>query len=363
MKNFKKLLISLLSLSLLSCGTTNNDLVNNIQEQSYEELEALSVPKAGVDRLLCVSLPTGGDSEIIKVQDMKTKELISLPVPGTVQGMSPDIEKNLIYVSSKNSDGTYYSLYKLDIKGRKVERILSFSQLGLKPADFIVDSDNVLVTGKRSGVGTFYGNDLVKNEWYSIASNINSGKLEYGFKQDIFHVISFDEKYVTRTIVNVKTKQIVARKTITHDIPFGNNVFIPSPHGSYVYVLHQLNDSFIPYAFNLKRGTFQKFDPVKTDGGLLYGAAVSKDGKQLFANVNREIFHYKLEGDQLITLPKVSLNIPESRNMAMSSDNKTLYVTHETGSSLSIVKFSNDLTKYEILPMNIGGNSSEIFIF
>lgn len=365
MFTLKKFLISLISASLLSCSTiTSNDNQITSEDASYEDLEALSTTKVGgVDSLLCVSLPTGGDSEIVKIQDLKTKELISLPVPGTVQGMSPDIEKNIIYVSSKNADGTYYSLYKLDIKSRKVDRILSFSQLGLKPADFIVDDNNVLVTGKRSGVGTFYGNDLIKNEWYSIASNINSGKLEYGFKQDVFHVISFDEKYVTRTIVNVKTKQIVARKTITHDIPFGNNVFIPSPHGSYVYVLHQLNNSFIPYAFNLKQGTFQKFDPVQTDGGLLYGATVSKDGKQLFANVNREIFHYKLEGEKLITLPKIALPTPESRNMAMSSDNKTLYVTHESGTNLSIVKFSNDLNKYEVIPMNIGGNSSEIFIF
>ena len=75
MSTLKKFLISLISVSLLSCSNiTNNDTQIISEESSYEDLEALSTQKAGVDRLLCVSLPTGGDSEIVKVQDLKTKE-------------------------------------------------------------------------------------------------------------------------------------------------------------------------------------------------------------------------------------------------------------------------------------------------
>lgn len=362
MKKFK-LLLSLFSVvTLISCSETSN--LTQLENIEYdEELLAQSITKAGVNKFLCVSLPTGGDSEIIKIQDIKTKELTSLPVPGSAQQMSSNLEQNTIYVNSKSSDGANYSLYKLDIKAKQVSRILSFSQLGIKPHDFAVDNNNVYVSGKRSGVGALYGNDLIKNEWYSIASNISSGKIEYGFKPDTFHIVAFDDKYVTRTIVDVKLKQILARKTIAHDIPFGNNVFIPSPHGSYVYVLHQLNDSFVPYTFNLKQGTFKKFDTVNTNGGLLYSAIVSNDGKQLFTNVNREIYHYKLESDKLIELPKVTLNIPESRNMVMAADNRTLYVTHETGTNLSVVKFSQDLTKYDVNTTYIGGSSNQIYLF
>lgn len=364
---------SLLSLSLIlfsACSSNletvqpaaNIESIDNIDEQAF--IASKFPGKPTQSKFLCVTLSTGGDSEIIKVQNLQTKELTSLPVPGTVEGMAEDLENNIIYVNAKT--GTlkgYYSLFKLDIKSKQISRILSFSQLGIKPTHFTVDKTNVYVTGTRSGVGTFYGNDILKNEWFAVANNISPGKIEIGFKENTFHVISYDDNYVTRTIVDVKTKQILARKTIKHDIPFGNNVFIPSPHGSYVYVLHQLKDSFIPYAFNVKQGTFNKFPEVQTNGGLLYSAIVSNDGKHLLTNVNREIYHYRLEGDKLVALPKINLTIPESRNMGMAADNKTLYVTHETGDKISVVTFSPTLTEFTLSQQYIGGSSNQVFLF
>ncbi|MBC7476048.1 MAG: hypothetical protein H7263_17330 [Candidatus Sericytochromatia bacterium] len=366
--DFKKTLFCFLVTIITACSSneispSTSNLNNNISNQEIESSSIKS--KYGKSRYLCVSLPTGGNSEIIKVQNLETKELTSLPVPGAVQGMSENLDNNIIYVNAKSpDDNNSYSLFKLDLKARQISRILSFSQLGLKPTDFTVDHDKVYVTGKRGGVGTFYGNDLIKNEWFAVANNISPGKIELGFKENTFHVISYDDSYLTRTIVDVTLKQITDRQTIPHSIPFGNNFFIPSPHGSFVYVLHQLKDSFIPYAFNVKQHTVKQFPEVKTNGGILYSAIVSNDGKHLFTNVDSEIYPYQLvDGDKLIALPKITLPTPESRNMAMEADNTTLIVTHDTGTNLSIVSFSSDYSSYTVNPMYIGGSSNQIYLF
>lgn len=353
-KTFSLLLVSFLA---FSCASNVNN-IDNLDNLENQEISALAT-KQGANSFMCVSMPTGGDSEIVKVFNLQTKELTSLPVPGSVQDMAFD--ENIIYVSSKSAE--YYSLFKIDTKTKQISRILLFSQLGIKPSDFLVDKTNVYVSGKRSGAGVFYVNDLIKNEWKAIANNISAGKITFGFDQDSYHVISFDDTYVSKTVVNIKTNQITSRKNIEHKIPFGNNVFVAAPHGNYVYILHQLQDSFIPYAINVKQGSVTKFDPIKTDGGLLYSAIVSNDGKHLLANVNREIYHYKLEGDKLTALPKITLETPESRNMAMLSDNLTLYVTHDTGANMTSLKFSPDLKKYTVSPVYLGGSSNQIFVF
>jgi len=324
--------------------------VNNVGQQSRE------------NKYLCVSLNTGG-GEIVKVLNLQTKEMISLPIPGFVRGMSAATEENIIYVNAASSDENYYSLYRLNLNTKKVERILSFSQLGIKPSYFMVEKNNVYVTGKRGNAGVFYGNDLDTNQWFAVANNVSPGKIEPGFTENSSHIVSFDDDYVTRTIVDIPKKQITGRKTIKHSVPFGNNVFIPSPHGSFVYVLHQLKDSFIPYAFNLRQGTENKFEEIQTKGGLLYSALVSNNGKHLFTNVNSEIYHYLLDGDKLISLPKVLLKIPESRNMAMTNDNLTLYVTHDSGANLSVVRFAPDYKTYTLNTYHIGGSSNEIYLF
>ncbi|GIW23528.1 MAG: hypothetical protein KatS3mg068_2535 [Candidatus Sericytochromatia bacterium] len=275
--------------------------------------------------------------------------------------MSADIDNNIVYVNTKAENN--YSLFKLDLNQKAVSRILSFSQLGINPTYFLVEKNKVYVTGKRGNSGTFYLNDLEKNQWVSIANNISEGRIEPGFTNDTYHIVSFDDNYVTRTIVDVKLKSIKERKTIKHDIPFGNNIFVPSPHGLFVYVLHQLNNNFVPYVFNLKQSTYTKFEPVVTENGLLYSAAVSNNGKNLFANVNREIFHYQLQGDKLIQLPKIKLKIPESRNIAVSSDNLTLYVTHDVGSAISVVKFNSNYTDYTVNNINVGLPSNQVYIF
>ena len=366
MKFLKNTSLFLALLVSVSCNTVSQN--NLIDDQITETAEFSNTKIIQQSKFLCVTLPTGGDSEIIKVQNLVTKELTSLPVPGAVQDMAEDLDNNIIYINAKtgtekDDKAAYYSLFKLDLKTKQISRILSFSQLGMKPTDFIVDDNKVFVTGKRSGVGAFYGNDLIKNEWFAVANNVSPGRIEVGLKENTFHIVSYDDQYVTRTIVDVKTKQILARKTIKHDIPFGNNVFISSPHGSYVYVLHQLKDSFIPYAFNLKQGTFTKFAEVQTNGGLLYSAIVSNDGRHLLTNINREIYHYKLEGDKLTPLPKITLTIPESRNMAMAANNTTLYVTHETGDKLSMVNFSASLNEFTLSQTYIGGVSNQVYLF
>lgn len=364
MKFIKSSLLVLSVIFVSACNNSTNEIIQANNLLSEEDIVISNISKAGQSKFLCVTLPTGGESEIIKVQNLQTKELTSLPVPGTVEGMAQDLDNNIIYVNAKTgTERGFYSLFKLDLKAKQISRILSFSQLGIRPTDFIVDKTNVFVTGKKGGIGTFYGNDLIKNEWFAVANNISPGKIEFGFNENTFHVVSYDDEAVTRTIVDVKAKQIIARKTIKHNIPFGNNVFIPSPHGLYVYVIHQLKDSFIPFAFNIKQGTFTQFPEVQTNGGLLYSAIVSNDGKHLLTNVNREIYHYRLEGEKLIPLPKIVLTTPESRNMAMAADNKTLYVTHETGDKVSVVKFSANLTDYTTTQMFIGGSSNQVFLF
>ncbi len=376
MKFLKNSVLLLSLVAVVSCSSVSqNNLadINTIDNNDDLVLTNSQKPKiATKSKFLCVTLPTGGESEIIKVQNLQTKELTSLPVPGSVQGMTENLENNIIYINAKTGTEkkdvstdkqAYYSLFKLDLKAKQISRILSFSQLGIRPTDFIVDNNNVFVSGKRGGVGSFYGNDLLKNEWFAVGNNISPGKIEFGFTENTFNIVSYDDEFVTRNTVDVKTKQITGRKTIKHDIPFGNNVFIPSPHGLYAYVIHQLKDSFIPYVFNLKQGTFAKFPEVKTNGGLLYSAIVSNDGKHLLTNVNREIYHYRLDGDQLISLPKITLTVPESRNMAMAADNKTLYITHETGDKLSIITFSAGLDNFTLSQMFIGGISNQVYLF
>lgn len=358
----KKLLSTFLVVTTLFFSACSNQtfLTSEDTNDSIGTSEISSV-ESKTDNYLCVSSPTGGDSEVIKIVNLKTKELTSLPVPGSVQDMSAQVENNAIYVSSKSAE--YYSLYKIDTKTKQVSRILLFSQLGLKPFDFVVDNTNVFVSGKRSGVGTFYVNDMIKNEWKAIANNISPGKITFGFDKDSYHVISFDDTYVTKSVINTATNQITARKSIEHKIPFGNNVFVPAPHGNYVYILHQLQDSFVPYVINVKQGTITSSAPVKTNGGLLYSAIVSNNGKHLLANVNKEIYHYSLNGDQFTALPKITLETPESRNMAMLGDNLTLYVTHDTGSNMTVVKFSADLKTYTTSPYYIGGTTNQVFVF
>jgi len=333
---------SIIPFLLFSC--TKNNISNTLLDNSSLEANSI-IENSNRDNLLCVSLKNGS-SEIVRVINLKNNQQVSLPVTGTVIGMSADIENNIVYVNTIATDN--YSLFKLDLNDKSVSRILSFSQLGIKPSYFLVEKNKVYVTGKRGNSGTFYLNDLEKNQWVSIANNISEGRIEPGFTNDTYHVVSFDDDYVTRTIVDVKLKSIKDRKTIKHDIPFGNNIFVPSPHGLFVYVLHQLNNSFVPYVFNIKQSTYTKFDPVSTESGLLYSAAVSNNGRNLFTNVNREIFHYQLQGDKLIQFPKIKLNNPESRNIAVSSDNLTLYITHEVGKTVSVIRFNSNYTDYTI---------------
>lgn len=355
---FKRFICTtIVPLLLFSCAKSNTVLLESIPD----EVEVNSIEKKGKrDSLLCVSLKNGS-SEIIRTVNFKTNQQVSLPVTGTVVGMSADIDNNIVYASTKAADN--YSLFKLDLNQKTVSRILSFSQLGIKPTYFVVENNKVYVTGKRGSTGAFYLNDLEKNQWEAIANNISEGRIEPGFTNDTYHIVSFDDNYVTRTIADVKLKSIKDRKTIKHDIPFGNNIFVPSPHGSFVYVLHQLNNSFIPYVFNVKQGTFTKFGSVNTENGLLYSASVSGNGKNLFTNVNSEIFHYQLQGDKLIQFPKIKLKAAESRNIAVSFDNLTLYVTHEVGNTVSIVKFNSNYTEYTVNSINVGLSSNQIYIF
>jgi hypothetical protein len=355
---FKKFTyIAIFSLLVFSCTNNNIILDNNLSDN----LEINSIQQKNTrDNLLCVSLKNGS-SEIIKTIDLRTNQQVSLPVTGTVVGMSADVENNIVYASTKSIDN--YSLFKLDLNKKTVSRILSFSQLGIRPTYFVVEKNKVYVTGKKGNSGTFYLNDLEKNQWEVIANNISEGRIEPGFTNDTYHIISFDDNYVTRTIVDVKLKLIKSRKTIKHDIPFGNNIFVPSPHGLFVYVLHQLNNSFIPYVFNVKQGTYTKFEPVSTEKGLLYSAAVSPNGRELFTNVNSEIFHYQLQGDKLVQFPKIKLNNLESRNIAVSFDNLTLYVTHEIGNTISVIRFNSNYTDYTVNSINVGLPSNQIYIF
>ena len=49
--------------------------------------------------------------------------------------------------------------------------------------------------------------------------------------------------------------------------------------------------------------------------------------------------------------------------MAMLADNLTLYVTHDTGSEMSMIKFAPDLKKYTETPVYVGGSTNQIYIF
>src|SRR5688572_30819816 len=138
MKLLKKfILLGLIGASLIGCNKSSTNFISpesTLTNSFDESYEANAIQQKGnPNKYLCVTLPTGGDSEIVKVLNLQTKELISLPVPGAVQGMASDLANNIIYVNAKSAEGNAYSLYKLDIKAKQISRILSFSQLGIKP--------------------------------------------------------------------------------------------------------------------------------------------------------------------------------------------------------------------------------------
>jgi sugar lactone lactonase YvrE len=322
--------------------------------------QAQRTPLAVGERFLCAIEP-GDKTAALKVKDLVSGSVRSVFVPGRILSIDGVPTARKLYISSQQ--GTQqpdYSLYEVNVETLAIRRIASFSQAGLRPTDFVVDGDMVHAVGTRQNQGVLLSYNLKGGGWQNVVYGIQPGSLEWGRDNRTLQAIAFDDENITRTHVDLAAKRITGVQTYAHGVPFGNNIGVAAPRGDFYYTLHQLQGQVEIFAFDISNGATNRL--VSTDQilGVLYSSAISRDGRFLYATVDDKVHRYELIGTQLRRLPPIVLRHPEARFLALSPDNRTLYVSHEGTTQVSQIQLSNATPTVAEVPMP--GISNELFI-
>lgn len=333
-----------------------------VQAQKQQP-QALQASVQLQDRYLCVIEPRNEEQSIIKVMDLNSRLVRTVSLPGRVMSLDGNQAANHLYLSVRSgAENPRYTLYELDVSTLNLSRPVSFSQAGLTPIDFKVKADQLYLSASRQGKGVLVNYPLSTGGWKYLSTNLEAGQLEWSQRPDLIYNLVFGDDEITRTSINVKTQQIVARQTFSHGIPFGNNLGLVAPKGEFFYAFHQLQGQIYLYAFDIESNAVARQIAVEQAVGILYSSVISQDGRFLYATIDNRIERFELQGTSLRKLEPIPLPYKEARHLTLSQDQRTLYVSHEQEGVLSRVKLFPDQT-YQVDKLAFPGQNKELIVF
>lgn len=358
----KTLRLALLGLSSLMLLVSCQNAPNPITAASLRAQQALN--RNQQDRFLCVVEPNGDQASTVKVMNLSNQQIRAVYLPGLVQAMDADRARNKLYLSVRGAGAKpSFDLFELDVANLTLNRPLSFSQVSMIPADFKVRDQQVFVNGRREGRGMMMANSLAQGGWSNIAMDFLPGNLEWSVQPNYLQAVQFDEENLVRTTIDIAAKRIVRTQTFPHGVPFGNNIGMVAPDGEFFYALHQLQGLVEIYAFDITRQVMTKDVTTEQAVGILYSSAISKDGRFLYATIDNRLERYELLGTSMKRLNPITLNHKEARNLTLSDDQRTLYVTHDGRTSVSRIRLAADNVNYTLDEIAFPGQNNEIFVF
>jgi len=316
------------------------------------------------DRFLCVIEPRGDESSTVKVMNLQNRVIRQVYLPGRVLSLDGDSQRGRLYLSVRSgSQQARFDLYELDVSTLALTRPASFSQAGIQPFDFKTRDQTIFVSGLQQGRGTLTGHSLTQGGWTNLARDFQAGTLEWSRQPEHIQSIHFDEERITRTTIDTRQRRIVSTQTFEHGVPFGNNMGLPAPDGDFFYALHQLQGLVAIYAFDINAGTVNREINTETAVGILFSSVISTNGRFLYATIDNRIERYELVGTSLRRLPAISLNAKEARYISLSSDQRTLYVTHDGQESVSRIRLAPDQVNYQVDEIAFPGHNTRVISF
>lgn len=340
---------------LIGCAPQTPQLPASVQAQAAN-------PSRQVDNYLCAIEPNGSQASTVKVMNLQTRQVRAVYLPGLLQSMDADQARGKLYLSVR-SPGNTYDLFELDIATLTLNRPASFTQASIVPVDFKVQNGKIFVAGNRDNRGIMLGHPLQQGGWENLAYDFLPGRLEWSNQPNLVQSVFFDEDKLVRSTIDVGAKRVVKVQTFPHGIPFGNNLGMASTDGEYFYALHQLQCLVEIYAFDISHQIMAKDITTEQAIGILFSSAISKDGRFLYATIDNRLERYQLEGTTMKHLPPIALNFKEARYLTLSSDQHTLYVSHDGNTSVSRIRIGADNLTYTVDELAMPGQNNELIVF
>lgn len=304
---------------LTACQTTTgmvpqtNPVPTVIQAQSQKPIPALT------DRYLCTVEHRPGNG-IVKIMDLTNRSVRSVFIPGAINRMAGSQLTQKLYVTAYQTENkSSQSLYEVDIVKGTVSRTLGFSQIGLQPADIMIGNDKLYATGIKQNQGAIFSYDLNTKGWQPLVYDIKPGVMQWGESANVLQVLHFNKAQVTRTTIEVSSRKVSANS----------------------YSFSHLNEQDIKF----------------------YGGTITRVGNLLFASVNNRIERYELNGLQFSRLNPIELKYAEVRYIALSRNDRTLYVSHEKQNRVSLVRMNADGLTYTLDEIAFPGENNELVVF
>lgn len=348
--------------SLLVACQNSADFVSPTPTQKNTAFTAQK--KALPDRYLCTVESKGNENATIKMMDLQSHQVRAVFVPGRVSGFYGSRENQRLYISSsQGTQSPQHALYEADVNQGTIRRILSFSQAGITPTDFVVDEDRIYVAGQQNNKGVLFGYSLKQSGWQPVVYDIQPGSLEWGTNHQALQVLNFGEEDLTRTTIDIPNRKVLSVFTFNHGVPFGNNVGVSTDDGMFYYAVHQLKENMQVFAYNTQTGAQSTLLNPERQKGILYSSVITKNGRYLYASVNDKIERYELKGTQVQRLPSIDLKFAEARYLALSNSDQVLYVSHDKSNRVSRISFHPDQVTYDLSEVAFPGENNELVVF
>lgn len=304
---------------LTACQTTTgmvpqtNTVPGTIQAQSQKPTPLLA------DRYLC-TVEHRTENGVVKIMDLTNRTVRSVFIPGHVTRMSGLQATQKLYASAYQGENKgNQSLYEVDIVKGTVSRTLAFSQIGLNPEDVMIDQGKLYTTGFQQTRGALFSYDLNTKGWQPLAYDIKPGVMQWGTSANVLQVLHFNNAQVTRTTVEVSSRRV----------------------SSYSYAFTHLNEQ----------------------DNKFYGGTITRFGDMLYASVNNRIERYEIKGTQFTRLNPIELKYADVRFIALSRNDRTLYVSHEKQNRVSLVRMNPDGLTYTLDEIAFPGENNELVVF
>lgn len=266
------------------------------------------------DRYLCTVQP-GDSNSLIKTMDLKTRQIRSVFIPGQVKTLAGSSATKKLYAGTTNGQ-----VYEVDIQKNTIKYFLSFNQVALKSAEFVVNNQQLFAVGLQQGKrGSLLSMDLQKKSWKPLAYNVKTGRLAWTGNAHSLQILNMGSQNISRTTVNIKTRQVIHRD----------------------YTLNNQDED-----------------------NDFYNGVFSPGGRYLYASVNNRIERFERKGNQLVRMTPIELQHVKARYLALSHFGKTLYVSHDQPNRLTRIRLnSGHSSGYSIEEVAFAGLNQQLVVF
>lgn len=309
------LLVLCSALALMACQSSPALMPSSRPAPGLQAADFASTP----DRYLCTVERSPDGNSRIKIMDLNTRAVRAVGIPGQVKSLDGSPQNQKLYASALHNG--QMALFEVDITRLSVQRSMSFAQVGLNPDDFLIDQGKLYTVGTQNNKQTaVMSYDLATKGWQPLVYNVKPGVLEFSTTARSLQVLSFGVDEMTRTTIDVNSKQTVS---VNYDI---------------AYYKGESKDT-------------------------LYGGTISRNGRTVFASVNNRINRFELNKDQIRALPPIEITYAQARHVALSRDNRSIYVSHDQPNRVSRIRFNPDGITYTIDEIAFPGSNNELVVF